>query len=645
MSRYSRTTDARGSASRRALPASARYRLHPYDHRPRRAKPLPPPALRGKIADVSDTLPPADEAARLETLRRLHILDTEPEPAFDDVAKLAATLCEAPIAMVSFVDDRRVWFKAVRGLRAAQMSRDAWPCSSTIRHAKAFILRDLREDPRFSKSPVIADPGVLFYAGAPLVTANGHAIGALCVADTRARQLTPEQLDALQVLARQVGAQLELRLRAEELALVNKRLEALRILAPDEGGSERGDLGELPWDKSTEKRLREVAALQRAILDSANYAIVSCDPNGTIRTFNASASQMSGYDADEVVGRANLISLHDRMEMLVRAKELSRELDVPVPTGVEVLFVKPRMGKADEIEWTYIRKDGSRFPILLSVTALRDDTGSIIGYLCVGKDLTDHKEVDRMKSEFISTVSHELRTPLTSIRGALGLLDGGVVGALPPEAQEVVQIAIANSERLIRLINELLELDKMEAGKIELHLQNIDPAKLATAALEGIRGMADQSGIKLSGTIDVRGVVRGDWDRLIQVLTNLLSNAIKFSPQGGQVQIKVERGTKSGLRFSVVDQGPGVPPDQLHKLFRKFQQLDSSDSRQKGGTGLGLAISKALVEHHGGMIGIDSALGVGSTFWFEVPFDEAPESRPGRPGLRTLPPPRIGEGF
>lgn len=590
---------------------------------------------------VSDTLPPSDEAARLEALRRLNIMDTEPEPAFDDATRLASILCDVPMATVSLVDDRRAWFKSKRGIDAAEIPRDDSFCAATVRQPRALVVPDAREHPRFAESSLVkASPRIRFYAGVPLVMGSGHAVGALCVADTRPRQLTAEQEEALVALGRQVSAQLELRLRSEELALVNKRLEVLRILAPDEDLSDDTEAGELLWDRSAEKRLRELAALQRAILDSANYAIVSCDPHGMIRTFNASATKMSGYNADEVVGKANLISLHDRMEMMVRAKELNRELGVVVQPGLEALFVKPRMGEVDEFEWTYIRKDGSRFPILLSVTALRDDTGAIIGYLFVGKDLTDHKEVERMKSEFISTVSHELRTPLTSIRGALGLLDGGIVGPLPLEAQEVVQIAIANSERLIRLINELLELDKMEAGKIELHLQNIDPAKLVTAALEGIRGMADQAGIGLSGSIDVRGVVRGDWDRLIQVLTNLISNAIKFSPKGGQVHVKVERGTKSGLRFSVVDQGPGVPEDQRHKLFRKFQQLDSSDSRQKGGTGLGLAISKALVEHHGGMIGVDSALGQGSAFWFEVPFDEAPESRPGRPTLRALPPPR-----
>ncbi len=584
-------------------------------------------------------MPPADEPARLDALRRLRILDTAPEKAFDDITRLAALICGAPIAFINFIDDKRTWLKSRVGTATVEMPRRDTICGVAVRHPGPFIVHDALEDVRFRDCPFVKnEPRVRFYAGVPLSTPDGHAVGMLGVAAPEPMQITVDQVHALAALGRQASAQIELRMRAEEMSLVNKRLEQLPIPAPSEPPSTGGDLFDLPWDRSTEKRLRELTALQRAILDSANYAIISCDPTGLIRTFNASASRMSGYAAEEVVGRANLLSLHERMEMMVRAKELSRELGVTVETGTDVLFIKPRMGMVDEVEWTYIRKDGSRFPILLSVTVLRDETGLIIGYLAVGKDLTGHKEVDRMKSEFISTVSHELRTPLTSIRGALGLLDGGIVGTLPPEAQEVVQIAIANSERLIRLINEILELDKMEAGKLELHLQNIDPGKLVTAALEGIRGMADQVGIKLSGSIDVRGVVRGDWDRLIQVLTNLLSNAIKFSPEGGRVHVNVERVVKGGLRFSVIDGGPGVPPDQLHKLFKKFQQLDSSDSRQKGGTGLGLAISKALVEHHGGTIGVDSKPGDGSSFWFEVPFDESPESRPGR-SMRTLPPP------
>lgn len=579
----------------------------------------------------------SDEPARLQTLRRLNLLDTPPEAAFDDITQLASLLCGVPIATISLVDERRVWFKSKRGIPVAEMPRDTSLCSIVADSGQELLLSDVRTDERFANHPITrGELGIRFYAGIPIVAGNGFVLGTLCVADESPRELSSGELSGLRALGRQAGAQLELRLRAEELSLVSKSLEALQLPEPAEEAQGPRSEADLRWDRSAEKRLRELTALQQAILDSANYAIISCDTSGTIRTFNASASRMSGYAAQEVMGKANITSLHDRIEMLIRAKELSAELNEPVQAGVEVLFARPRIEGADEAEWTYIRKDGSRFPILLSVTALRDGAGATIGYLAVGKDITDHKEVDRMKSEFISTVSHELRTPLTSIRGALGLLEGGVVGPLTAEAQEVVQIAMDNSQRLIRLINELLELDKMEAGKIELCLQNIDPNKLSKAALEGIRGMADQAGVQLALSLEARGIVRGDWDRLIQVLTNLLSNAIKFSPKGGVVQLKVERGSRIGLRFAVKDDGPGIAADQVHKLFRKFQQLDASDARQKGGTGLGLAISKALVEHHGGMIGVDSREGEGSIFWFEVPADEAPESRRARSS--SLPP-------
>ncbi len=571
------------------------------------------------------------DSERLSTLKRLNILDTPPETAFDDITHLAALLCGAPMALISLVDDKRVWFKSKRGIPVPEMPRESSLCALVVDTAKELCVSDVQADEYLSKHPMMKGGSeIRFYAGFPVIIGGGHAVGTLCVADTKPHELSSEVIAALRALGRQVGAQLELRLRTEELALVSKSLETLQIPEPAEDIAGPRSEAELRWDRSAEKRLRELTTLQQAILDSANYAIISCDTSGTIRTFNASAERMSGYSAQEMMGKANIATLHDRIEMLVRAKELSVELGLPVPGGAAVLFAKASMEQADETEWTYIRKDGSRFPVLLSVTALRDSSGAAIGYLNIGKDLTDHKEVDRMKSEFISTVSHELRTPLTSIRGALGLLEGGIVGPLTPEAQEVVHIAMSNSERLIRLINELLELDKMEAGKIELNLQNIDPAKLAKAALEGIRGMASQAGVHLSLDLSARAVVRGDWDRLMQVLMNLLSNAIKFSPKEGTVRLRVERGNRIGLRFEVRDEGPGVPADQMYKLFQKFQQLDSSDSRQKGGTGLGLAISKALVEHHGGMIGVESKPGEGSVFWFEVPADEAPESRKSR---------------
>jgi signal transduction histidine kinase/CHASE3 domain sensor protein len=235
----------------------------------------------------------------------------------------------------------------------------------------------------------------------------------------------------------------------------------------------------------------------------------------------------------------------------------------------------------------------------------------------------ERKESETRVSEFYSTVSHELRSPLTSIRGSLGLIEGGTVGDVPAEALEMVNIARSNCDRLIRLINEILDLKKIEAGKLQLTLRTIDPVEIVSEALEGLKSMADQSGIVLKQEILCMDKINVDHDRLIQVLTNLVSNAIKFSERAGEIDVRVYK-SEGYLRFSVIDHGPGIGSEQMHKLFGKFQQLDSSDSRRQGGTGLGLAISKSIVELHGGNIGVDSEVGKGSTFWFEIPLAELP---------------------
>ena len=239
--------------------------------------------------------------------------------------------------------------------------------------------------------------------------------------------------------------------------------------------------------------------------------------------------------------------------------------------------------------------------------------------LAIIRDVSERKLVDRMKNEFISVVSHELRTPLTSIRGSLGLLKAGVAGPLGSQVGELIGIAHSNSERLVRLINDILDIEKIEAGKLELSLSDLDPARLVQTTLDGLGGLAEQSMVRLRSEVTTTDHVRGDEDRLVQVLTNLVSNAIKFSPPDGDVAVRAERTAAGWLRFEVRDRGPGIAAEHLGKLFGKFQQLDSSDSRRKGGTGLGLAISKAIVEKHGGRVGVTTEVGQGSTFWVELP--------------------------
>lgn len=247
------------------------------------------------------------------------------------------------------------------------------------------------------------------------------------------------------------------------------------------------------------------------------------------------------------------------------------------------------------------------------------DEGKVVGFFSLGTDITELKRIDRMKTEFVSTVSHELRTPLTSIRGSLGLISGGVAGELPVAVKSLVAIATSNCERLIRLINDMLDSEKIESGKLRLNLQAAQLKPLLQQALAANEGFAAHHGVRLRlRAPDAALQARIDSDRLMQVMTNLLSNAVKFSPAGNTVEVMLSR-TARQVRIEVSDQGPGIPEAFRNRIFQKFSQADSSDTRQKGGSGLGLNISRGLVENMGGRIGFNSNAGVGTTFFFELP--------------------------
>src|SRR5581483_6003103 len=262
--------------------------------------------------------------------------------------------------------------------------------------------------------------------------------------------------------------------------------------------------------------------------------------------------------------------------------------------------------------------DGADIPVSQVLVAHPSTQGGVWFLSTIMRDLSDWKKLDRMKNEFVSTVSHELRTPLTSIRGALGLLEAGVTGALSDKGIDLVHVARENCERLIRLINDMLDLDKIEAGVLSLDLVDLAPTDIINATIDGIAGMAVVYGIRLEKHVQTSAIVRLDRDRIVQVLTNLVSNAIKFSPASSTVTVSVTA-SASTVRFSVSNPGQGIPAADRDKLFRRFQQLDGADNRARGGTGLGLAISKAIVEQHDGQIGFESEPNVRTTFWFDLP--------------------------
>jgi PAS domain S-box-containing protein len=262
-----------------------------------------------------------------------------------------------------------------------------------------------------------------------------------------------------------------------------------------------------------------------------------------------------------------------------------------------------------------------------------DERGRVVGYFALLTDITELKRIDRMKSEFVSTVSHELRTPLTSIRGSLGLISGGVAGPMPQSAKALLDIAQNNCERLIRLINDMLDSEKIESGKMDFDFRDTDIKVLLEQALAANEGFARQHNVAFVLSAPTRPLMaRVDADRLTQVVTNLVSNAVKFSPSGGSVQVSLTR-VAGSVRVEVRDNGPGIPEAFHARIFQKFSQADSSDTRLKGGTGLGLNISRAIVERHSGRIGFTTEADVGTTFHFEIPEAAAQAAMPARPQI------------
>ena len=369
------------------------------------------------------------------------------------------------------------------------------------------------------------------------------------------------------------------------------------------------------FDISDRKRTEAALAQLASIVESSDEAIIGKTPEGIVLSWNTSAEILFGYSANDIIGQSiNTIIPADRLEE--EAQILKR-----LKAGEHI----------QHYETIRQRKDGSLIEVALTLSPIHNQAGQVIGVSTIAHDITEKRAVERLKNEFIGIVSHELRTPLTSIRGSLGLLATGVMDDDPAEMKRMIDIAAIDTERLVRLVNDVLDLEKLESGKVSLVREWCDAAVLMQRSIEVMTSSAQEAGVQLV----VQPIAIKLWvapDRIIQTLTNLLSNAIKFSPPGGVVTLAAEIRTlesedhpsppvsRPHLRFSVQDQGRGIPADQLERIFGRFQQVDASDSRDKGGTGLGLAICQSIVHQHQGQIWVESTWGQGSTFFFTLPL-------------------------
>ncbi|MDH5216811.1 MAG: ATP-binding protein [Gammaproteobacteria bacterium] len=337
-------------------------------------------------------------------------------------------------------------------------------------------------------------------------------------------------------------------------------------------------------------------------------AIISIDQNGLVELWNPAATRVFGFKENEMLGK-NIKTIIPPPHHARHDKYLQDYLK----TG------KSRILERTGLELEAQRKDGSVFPIELSVTQIAISGRRL--YTGVINDISARKRIEKQKNEFISTLSHELRTPLTSIIGSLGILQALHEKQLSPEINQMLSMATRNSERLMMLINDLLDIQKMETGALDIHFETIDLDDVVSYSISLNRGYAEKHNIALLFMKeDSDFFVNGDRNRLIQVLSNLLSNAIKFSPEGQTVNIKLKKHGKDRVKVSISDRGQGIPVEFQPRLFQRFSQADSSDARRLGGTGLGLYICQTIIHSHKGDINFETTVGRGSTFYFTLPL-------------------------
>ncbi len=346
--------------------------------------------------------------------------------------------------------------------------------------------------------------------------------------------------------------------------------------------------------------LQHLSERQQRILDSVGEGIFGVDRQLRISFVNPAAAELLGWEADDLLGR-----------------DACRTLCTEAHEECLVSMVMALGEAVTQSTRCYRRKDGSEFSVEVTASPKAGPTG-IDGAVVVFRDTTEREVLDEMKRQFVSAVSHELRTPLTAIRGSLEMLADGDTGQLPPKAQRVVDVAARGTERLTRLVNDIIDIERLEAGSFDIRPRPEDLAPLVEDAADSLVILANEHQVRLE-IGQVGGSALCDADRIVQSLINLIGNALKFTPPGGTVRVSATPSSHEVL-VAVTDEGRGIPADEFATIFERFHQVQLSDGRRLGGTGLGLPITKAIVERHGGRIWVESEVGVGSTFCFTLPL-------------------------
>jgi len=524
------------------------------------------------------------DLAALLTIAEVATQSLDIEKILNDTLDKSLEILGFDVGFIRTLDreNKNMLVRVARGLRSPEFLAGLAPIGAERRNVsrivfetkEPYICTDVRKNPIYRNRSMERE-GVISTAAAPVMSKN-RVLGIMVVGSRQLHRFRKREIELLMAFGSQLGAALE---NAELYDEVNKSKVYIENL-----------------------------------VENAADLIITTDLDDRILTWNRGAEVLFGYDKDEVIGKHLSILLPP--ERFHELEEMRAKVQIS--------------GALRDIEIRSKKKDGVMIYLSLSVSPVRDLDGKIVGFLRVAKDITEKKryerrlkELDKMKSDFVSNVSHELRTPLTSIKGSVDNMLDGLTGSLNEKQIRYLNRIKSNTDRLSRLINDLLDLSRIESGHVEVRPTNLPLTALAEEVAEHMKALAAEKLIRIEiPPADPKVTAWADRDKVTQVLMNLISNAVKFTPRDGKITVALEKNGSDYIQISVADTGPGILPEERNRIFSKFYQVANVDKQKPKGSGLGLAISKALVEMHGGKIWMESEVGKGSTFYFTLPAQQ-----------------------